>query len=474
MHLALSKNNSFFIRRVKMTTVPTKNKDSRESALKTAVAGKQVLSIALPAIGEAYLQNLLGVADAFFIAKLGLVAIDAVGVTNIYSMTYVGVFIAISSALSVFLSRAIGAMDLNRGRASVWHGMVVAVVIGFVVGAISVIFSIPLLHIVGAHGQLQQIALPYFRTVLGLSPLIALFTAQSASFRASGNTKIPLQVGLEMNVLHVILDYILIFGVGPIPGWGITGAAWAMILARVYGSIRLWMKSRNVEALKLQLRNLRFDFALLSSMIRFAVPAAFERLSMRIGQVIYFGLIVRMGVDVYATHNIAGTLTIFASTIGGGFATAATATIGQAIGSKNDEDAAAYRKASYILAAFSMTVVTAILCVASSWVGLLFTHNHKVIHLLTVILAIDIVSQPFLAAVLVDTSAIQAGGNSKYPMIVTTIGIWVVRTLGVYIFAWKLSLGLPAVWICIAGDNALRAVLFAWYRHKKNWIRALA
>ncbi len=120
-----------------------------------------------------------------------------------------------------------------------------------------------------------------------------------------------------------------------------------------------------------------------------------------------------------------------------------------------------------------MTVVTAILCAASPFVGLLFTHNHKVIHLLTIILAIDIVSQPFLAAVLVDTSAIQAGGNSKYPMIVTTIGIWGVRTLGVYIFAWRLGFGLPAVWACIALDNALRAVLFTWYRHKKNWIRAL-
>ncbi|QSO46086.1 MATE family efflux transporter [Alicyclobacillus mengziensis] len=441
--------------------------------MKTAEAGKRVFSIALPAIGEAYLQNLLGVVDAVFIARIGLVAIDAVGVTNVYSNTYVGVFIAISAALSVFLSRAIGAKDLGRGRSAVWHGMVIAVIIGLILGVISAIFAVPLLHIMGAHGQLQQTALPYFRTVLGLSPLIALYTAQSASFRASGNTKVPLRIGLEMNVLHVILDYVLIFGVGPIPGWGIRGAAFAMILARVYASARLWMRSRNVEALRLQLPDLRFHSALLSNMTRFAVPAAFERLSMRLGQVIYFGLIVRMGVDVYATHNIAGTLTTFASTIGGGFATAATATIGQAIGSQNERDAAVYRRASYIQAALSMTVVTAILCAASPFVGLLFTHNHKVIHLLTIILAIDIVSQPFLAAVLVDTSAIQAGGNSKYPMIVTTIGIWGVRTLGVYIFAWRLGFGLPAVWACIALDNALRAVLFTWYRHKKNWIRAL-
>ncbi len=441
--------------------------------LKLSVASKRVFSIAWPAIGEAYLQNLLGVVDTFFIAKLGLVAIDAVGVTNVYSMTYIGVFIAISAAFSVFLSRAIGAKDIERGRSAVWHGLVIAVAIGVVLGVISVVLATPLLHIMGAYGQFQQTASPYFRTVLGLSPLIALFTAQSASFRATGDTKTPLRVGLEMNVVHVILDYVLIFGVGPIPGWGIVGAGWAMILARVYASVRLWMKSREVETLALTRKDVVFRKPLVFSMIKFAIPAAIERLSMRLGQVLYFGLIVRMGVDVYATHNIAGTVTTFAYTIGSGFATAATTTIGQAIGSGNVSDALAYRRASYIQSAVFMTAVTAILCATSPWFGLLFTHNQRVIHLLTIILAIDIISQPFLAAVLVDTSAIQAGGNSKYPMIVTTVGIWIVRTLGVYVFAWKLGLGLPAVWASIAGDNALRALLFAWYRNKRNWIHVL-
>lgn len=435
--------------------------------------GKRVLHIALPAIGEAYLQNFLGIVDTFFIAKIGLVAIDAVGVTNVYSMTFIGVFMAISSALSVFLSRAIGAQDVTRGRSAVWHGLVIAVAIGIVFGALAVVFEVPLLHIMGAHGRLQETAFPYFRIVLGLSPLIALFTAQSASFRAIGDTKTPLRVGLEMNVLHVILDYILIFGIGPIPGWGIAGAAWAMVIARVYASARLGFKSRRVQSLSLTMKDMQFRAPLVSSMVRFTVPAALERLSMRLGQVIYFGLIVRMGVDVYATHNIAGTITTFSSTIGSGFAIAATTTIGQAIGSGNELEALEYRRASYIQSAVSMTAVAAILCASSPWLGLLFTHNLHVIHLLTIILAIDIVSQPFLAAVLVDTSAIQAGGNSRYPMIVTTIGIWVVRTLGVYLFAWKLGLGLPAVWASITVDNALRALLFFRYRKQGSWIRAL-
>ncbi|TVY11406.1 MATE family efflux transporter [Paenibacillus cremeus] len=429
---------------------------------------KRVASIAIPAIGEAYLQSLLGVVDAWFIARIGLVAVNAVGVTNIYSLTYIGVFTAVSTALSVFLSRAVGAKDFERGRSVVWHGYVVALALGLILSLISVFFSVPLLHTIGAYGELEEIALPYFQVVLGISPLIAMFTAQSAAFRATGDTKTPLKVALEMNVLHVVLDYVLIFGIGSFQGIGLAGAAWAMVIARLYAMLRLWWKSRSMEAIRLHKEEFIWQLPLLTEMIKFAVPAAAERLSMRLGQVIYFGLIVRMGINVYAAHTIAGTLTVFASTVGAGFATSASVTIGLAIGSKDLAAVQSYRRWSYILSAASMTSITALICSFTPWIGRLFTDNQQVIQLLLIVLAIDTVSQPFLASTLVDTSAIQAGGNSKYPMIVTTIGIWGIRTLGVYVFAWNMGWGLPAVWASIAADNALRAVLFARYRKRRG------
>ncbi|MFT8322136.1 MAG: MATE family efflux transporter [Bacillus sp. (in: firmicutes)] len=434
---------------------------------------KKVFNIAIPAIGESYLQSLLGVIDSLFIAKLGLVAINAVGVTNIYSMTYIGVFTAISATLSVYLSRAFGAKDIERSKSVIFHGLLISILIGLLFSLVSIIFSEPLLNLVGANDALKNTASIYFKVVLGLTPFIALFTAQSASFRAIGDTRTPFRVGIEMNVVHVILDYILIFGIGSFGGLGLTGAAIAMILARIYGFLRLLIKSQRIPSIALKISDFKLIVTLAGSMMKFAVPATLERLSMRLGQVIYFGLIVRMGTDVYATHNIAGTLTTFAYTIGGGFAVAASTLIGQAIGENNLSDVKEYRRWSYIQSSISMTLITAILAFSSPWVGKLFTQDETMIHLLMIILFIDTVSQPFLASVLVDTSVVQAGGNSSFPMIVTIVGIWVIRTLGVYVFAWKLGFGLPAVWVSIAADNALRAGLFVWYRKKKNVIKEL-
>ncbi|MBM7656301.1 putative MATE family efflux protein [Neobacillus cucumis] len=389
-------------------------------------------------------------------------------------MTYIGVFTAISATLSVFLSRSFGAKDVTRNKAVIFHGIFISIFIGLVFSIVSVAFANTFLELIGANAKLKNTAGIYFKVVLGLTPFIALFTAQSASFRAIGDTRTPFRVGVEMNIIHVLLDYVLIFGIGSFHGLGLTGAAIAMILARIYGFLRLVIISQRITAIALIFSDCKFLWNLTVSMIKFAIPATIERLSMRLGQVVYFGLIVRMGTEVYATHNIAGTLTTFASTVGGGFAVASSTLIGQAIGENNLKDVREYRKWSYIQSALSMTIITALLAITSPWIGKLFTHNQFVLHLLMIVLFIDTVSQPFLASVSVDTSVVQAGGNSSFPMIVTMIGIWIVRTLGVYLFAWKLGFGLPAVWISIAADNALRAGLFLWYRQKKNIIRELA
>ncbi|MEC1523398.1 MATE family efflux transporter [Neobacillus niacini] len=174
-----------------------------------------------------------------------------------------------------------------------------------------------------------------------------------------------------MNIVHVILDYLLIFGIGSLHGLGLTGAAIAMILARIYGFVRLLIISQRIPSIALKLSDLRLVWGLALSMIKFAIPAMVERLSMRLGQVIYFGLIVRMGTEVYATHNIAGNLTTFSSTIGGGFAVAASSLIGQAIGEKNQTDVQEYRKWSYIQSAISMTLVTAFLALGIKYLRLI-------------------------------------------------------------------------------------------------------
>jgi Na+-driven multidrug efflux pump len=114
----------------------------------------------------------------------------------------------------IFISRGKGAKDSTQIWRAFTHGMILATIVGLFVGMFSVILRIPLLHIMGAQTNILDQAIPYFTVVIGASPLMAWFTSLGASFRALGDTKTPFRVGIEMNAIHIVLDYLLIFGIG--------------------------------------------------------------------------------------------------------------------------------------------------------------------------------------------------------------------------------------------------------------------
>lgn len=194
---------------------------------------------------------------------------------------------------------------------------------------------------------------------------------------------------------------------------------------------------------------------------------------MRFGQIIYFGMIIRMGTEVYAAHTLAGCFTIFASVIGTGFATATTTLVGKSIGSGGMDDVKKYSLSSIKLMSLSMTLMLLIIFLFSKQISSIFTTNAVVIGLITVVLGIDTITQPATAIVAFLTATLQAGGDTKFPMYMTAIGIWAIRTVGVYVLGVYFGLGLIGVWISIAIDNSVRAIFLILRYRSFKWIRSL-
>ena len=112
-----------------------------------------------------------------------------------------------------------------------------------------------------------------------------------------------------VNILNIIADYILIFGLGPIPAMGIVGTAIGTVLARLIGSILMFSKIQQTK-LSFQLRDI-FTRSNYRELINLSIPAALERLIMRLGQVVILALIVSMGMKTYASHSIASNIESF-------------------------------------------------------------------------------------------------------------------------------------------------------------------
>lgn len=187
-------------------------------------------------------------------------------------------------------------------------------------------------------------------------------------------------------------------------------------------------------------------------MLQISLPAAAERLIMRFGQVLYFGLIIKLGTETYAAHMIAGNIEVFSYMPGYGLAIAATTLVGQHVGAKRNQDAFSYGMITFGVAVVVMTSMGAILFIGSPWFAAWFTSDSGVIDMVVTALRIDAFAQPALAVGLVLAGALQGAGDAKSPMYSTAIGMWLIRVLGVYIMCLYLDMGIAGVWLSIAID----------------------
>ena len=431
---------------------------------------KIILALAIPAVIENLLQTIVGFVDTLFVAKLGLNEVTAVGISNALIAVYLALFLAIGTGTSALIARNVGAGDYEKAKSIARQSTRISVILGLLFGIITFFFAEPLLRLMGASSEVISDGITYFRIVAVPSIFISFMTIFGSILRASGDTKTPMKVGLWINLIHIGLDYVLIFGLFAIPGMGIAGAAWATVIVRIIGTIALFSAIRKSKLSFKLLKGSSKEF--IRPLLEISVPAALERLIMRFGQVLYFGLIVRIGTEVYAAHTIAGNIEIFSYMPGYGLAVAATTLVGQNLGANRLQDAYRYGILTTAVAVSFMSFIGVLLFflspIAASW----FSERSDVIEMVTTALRIDAFAQPFLAISLVISGALQGLGDTKSPMYSTAIGMWLIRVVGVYVLCFIFESGIAGVWLSIAIDLFVRAIyLYFRFRNKLGSIK---
>jgi putative MATE family efflux protein len=438
---------------------------AQEQATKQKIS--KILSLAVPAMIENILQTVVGFVDTLFVSRLGLTEVTAVGVANAVLAVYIAIFMAIGVGTSSFVARSVGAENLEQAKAIAKQSTRISAMVGLFFGLITLFFAEPLLKIMGAEPKVLAEGAIYFRIVAVPSIFISLMFLFGSILRASGDTKTPMKISWWMNLIHIGLDYILIFGVFGFKGLGVAGAAWATVIVRVLGTIALYYF---IHKSKVSFKDTSVNAKQFTSpILKLSTPAAIERLIMRVGQVLYFGLIVRMGTETYAAHTIAGNIETFSYMPGYGLAVAATTLVGQHIGAKRKKDAYTYGMWTTGVAILFMSLIGILLFFFSPWFATWFTTDKKAIDMVVTALRIDAFAQPALAVGLVLAGALQGSGDTTSPMYSTAIGMWMIRVIGVYILGIQLGMGIAGVWLSIALDLYVRAIfLFFRFRIQLN------
>ncbi|MFI3151103.1 MATE family efflux transporter [Streptococcus suis] len=414
---------------------------------------KEIISIALPAMGENVLQMLMGMVDSYLVAGLGMVALSGVSVANNILAIYQALFIALAAAISARL-----AQSSNQGEQVVGTRMTeslkLTLLVSGILGLVAILAGPSLLALLGAEAAVVETGGLYLTLVGGAVVFLGLMTSLSAILRSLGRPALPMYVSLLSNLLNILLSAFAVFVLHA----GVAGIAVGTVLSRLIGCLLLWSQ--------LPVPLAEWTWSMDKDLVRLALPAAGERLMMRAGDVVVVSLIVSLGTAVLAGNAIGETLTQFNYIPAMGLATALV--ILTARYRKDKTQVAQLLQAGLFLSVGCMVLVAGLAYLFGPQLTRLYTEDILVAEASQTVLFYSLLGVPVTAATLILTALWQGLGNAKLPFFATSLGMWLVRILGALILVKVFKLGLDAIWIATILDNAFRAgFLYICY---KKWL----
>lgn len=422
---------------------------------------KEILKFALPAIIENFLQMLVGVSDTMIVAHLSLSAVAAVSLANNLITVYQAIFIALGTIISsLFAKVLIEKKAKEKLKELINSATKLTVLIGLVFGLFSLFAAQPILYLLGARQQVLELSIIYLSLVGGLIVLLALMTTFGAFLRADGNTKTPMWASFFASVLNLLFSIVFIF----VFHLGVLGTALGAVLARVIGTAFLYYK------LKEKRPSLQFYKEKLNrQLIKLSLPAAGERLSMRLGDLLIMMIIVRLGERVFAGNAIGESITQFNYMPVFGMATVTVILVAQETAENNIENIKSYIKKTYWLATSMMFVIGLVLLLTANMLNHLFTTDRIAMGASTIVILFSFLATFFVTGATTYTAAFQGIGNTKLPFYATTLGMFGIRLILGAFLALVLKLGLEGVWLAVLLDNFFRFV-FLKIKFKKTLI----
>ena len=432
----------------------------------TGSLNRAILLLAIPMVLEMVLESLFAVVDVFWVGRLGANAVATVGLTESMLLLVFAISMGLGLTTTAMVARRTGEKDPEgaavAGVQSIFLGLVCAVVIG-----VPCIFLAPdLLRLMGATPEIITVGSSYARIALGGSGVVLLLFLNNAIFRGAGDAAIAMRLLWVSNIINLILDPCLIFGWGPFPRLGVTGAALATLTGRgigmMYQFYRLW---RGTERIRLLRRHIRANWEVLFRLLRLSLTGI---LQFAIAQTSWIGLVrivSLFGAAAVAGYTIAIRIVIFIILPSWGLSNAAATLVGQNLGAKQPERAetSVWRTGFYNML-FLGTVGIAFIIFAEPVVGL-FTNDPAVVRLAASCLRIVSCGNIGYAYGMVMLQAFNGAGDTVTPTIVNFFGFWLFEIPLAYWLAIHRGLHSNGVyWSIVIAEGAIAVASILLFR----------
>jgi putative MATE family efflux protein len=432
--------------------------------------GRAILLLAVPMVLEVVLESIFAVADIFWVSHLGPDAVASVGLTESLLTIVYALAMGLGIGATAVVARRIGEKDPEGAARAAAQALLLALLVSVVLGTAGALLAPRLLALMDASPSVIATGRGYATIMLGGEAAIIVLFVVNAVFRGAGDAAIAMRVLWLANIINIVLGPLLIFGVGPFPRLGVTGAAVATTFGRsvgaVYAVVRLFRHASRVPVAR---RHLRADFGVMRQILQLSGSATLQNL---IGMASWIGLVrilAGYGSDALAGYTIAVRLIIFVLLPSWGLSNAAATMVGQSLGARKPDRAevSVWRAGRYN--AWFLTAVGLLFFLAAPLLIGAFTSDPTVTDYAVRCLRIVVLGYPLYAYGMVLTQSFNGAGDTWTPTWLNLTCFWVFELPLAWALAHAFGLGPSGVFWAIMASFSLLALASAWVFKRGRW-----
>jgi len=433
---------------------------------------RAILLLAIPMVLEMVLESLFAVVDVLWVGRLGANAVATVGLTESMLALVFSVGIGLSMSTTAMVARRIGEKDPGDAAIAGAQAIFLGLLISLAIGIPAFVFAPQLLRFMGASPEIVATGSGYARIALGGCGAIVMLFLNNAIFRGAGDAAIAMRLLWVSNILNLILDPCLIFGLGPFPRLGVTGAALATFSGRSIGVLyQFYRLMKGTERIRIPPSLLRLNPRVMWRLIRVSLTGILQFAIANTSWIALVRIVSIFGAAALAGYTIAIRIVIFVILPSWGLSNAAATLVGQNLGAGHPQRAeqAVWRTGLYNM--LFLGIIGVVFIFSATPLVRLFTHDPAVVPLAASALRILSYGNIAYAYGMVMLQSFNGAGDTVTPTIVNFFGFWVLEIP----LAWWLALhqGLRSTGVFLSiviGQAAVAAAGILLFRRGK-WKR---
>ncbi|MBQ7147612.1 MAG: MATE family efflux transporter [Pseudobutyrivibrio sp.] len=413
-----------------------------------------VVTVAIPTMLEQILSVLMQYVDTAMVGHLGAQATAAVSTSTTITWLIGSMPYAFGVAAMTLIAQAIGAGEEDKIRHIAKQSLLFAIGVGVIIEVICLGVSPFVATWMGAEEAIRPAATRYFFWISVPIVFKSIQYILASAIRATKDTKTPMVISILINAVNLLLDYIFIYMLG----LGVDGAAYATCISAILGGVLTLLVFFRNPYLSFKGSLFEADKDVTTRMWKLSLPVLLINIASTSGYVVFAGLVSHMGTIIFAAHSIAvGAEELFY--IGGyGFKSAATTMVGISYGERNYEKYHKVCFSSIVSTLGVMTLSGVLLFIFARPLMGFFTTDPQVVDLGTTVLKMVAFNEPFFGLYIISEGIYYGLGRTRYPFVIESCGMWIVRILSTYIGIHFFGKGLIFVWCCMIADNVIKAL----------------